>query len=595
MAPSRKTTKTKKMVPGPGLSAMGDVRFKHAVTLLIAGAAFLATVTAALRIDASARAASAERDGRAFIIKAVGKGNAGTQRYTLERDMMAEFQTLVTQGSVDLRLAQDAFTRNEALAHLQDAARINRIRESLRSFSSLLNPPYFDEKTGAIDVLRFGVDYMVTPPVKWTELENAKSEEASAWAKKSDRYIMVITILAVSLFLLGLSLTVGGRLRFLFAGLGCFIAAAAGAGVLAASVLAVPKMSEEAIKAYVEGSGQLYSAGLLALAGGDTPEVEAEAVRRADLALADFSRALLLKRDYAAAQRGMGETHLLVGQTLLFSRRADPDLGQAMEELAQAVDCLKRVVRQGRADPGVYRDLGWAHLLVGEYGQAHGATLKALELAPEDRLDLGIQIALEYVLDGQAEEGSKRLEEALLRAEAHPQASDAMTFRGMIRGLDRIMAVRTAVGLDRLLKRLKEAFVSISYRRTAQVKPTPAEIGTLTFARPIFDDRGRLTDRAPTVDFPGGTERVDFLFDYARLAQGCQIVQKTYWQGREAAWLNRVFEWNGAEAGRAAWSVRAPVTGTLAGLNPGRYVIELYVDGNLLRSGEFKIGLPENP
>jgi len=568
---------------------MAGDRSKRIVALLIAGTAFLGTVASALRVDFSARGQSAGRDGRAFIIKAVGKGNAGTQRYTLERSLLAEFQSLVTQGSVDLRLAQEALSRGEAAAHLREAARLEQVRENLRGFSSLLNPPYYDAGSGAIDVLRFGADYMVGPPVKWTEMQSAKSEEASAWGKKSDRTIFVITTLAVSLFLFGLALTLGGRLRLLFAAVGCLIAAAASAGMLAAALSAVPRTSEEAIKKYVDGSMKLYYAGLLALAGGGTPEVEAEVVRRADLALAGFSQALLLKHDYAAARRGLGETHLLIGQTLLLSRRVDPDLDQAMEELGQAVDSLKRVVRQGRADQGVYRHLGWAHLLVGECGQAHAATLKALELAPENKLDLGIQIALEYVLDGQAEEGFKRLEDALLWAEAHPQASDALTFRGMIQNFDRIMAVRTAIGLDRLLKRLKEAFVSISYRRTAAVKPTPASLGPLRFALPGVDERGRLMERTLTDVFSKGTGRVDFLFDYAQLPRGSQVVQKVTWEGREAAWLTRVLEWSGAESGRTAWSLSAPVAGTLAGLNPGRYSVELYVDANLLQTGSFEI------
>lgn len=589
MASTRKTTKTKKAAFRPGFWAMSDAGFRRIVTLLIAGAAFLGTVTAALRVNASARSASADRDGRAFIIKAVGKGNAGTQRYTLERDMMAEFQTLVTQGSVDLRLAQESFTKSEAVAHLQDAARLNRVRESLRGFSSLLSPPYFDEKTGAIDVLRFGVDYMVAPPVKWTEMEKAKSEEASAWARKSDRYIVVITILAVGLFLLGLSLTLGGRLRFLFAGLGCLTAAAAVVGILVTAARAVPKMSEEAINTYVDGAGQLYYAAMLAMTGGDTPQTEAEVVRRADQAIASFGQTLELKRDYATARRALGETHLLVGQTLLFSRDGSADPDQARGEVAQAVDCLTKVIKQGRADQLVYRDLGWARMLAGDYGQAVADMEKALALAPDLKLDLGLAIALGLVAQGKFEEGLARLESAILWAEAHPLASDVFSFRSMIYALDRITDVRPSAGLDHMRKRLKEAFVSITCRRTAEVKPTPAGIGTLAFAQPNLDDQGRVMDRTLTADFPRGTERVDFIFDYARMPRGCQVCQKVYWQGREAAWLTRVFEWNGAEAGRVAWSVRAPVAGTLAGLNPGRYTVELYVDGNLLQSGAFEV------
>jgi tetratricopeptide (TPR) repeat protein len=593
MASARTRTKTKTAAPLAGVWGGGDVGFKHAVTLLIAAAAFLGTMTAALRIDASGRAASAVRDGRAFIIKAIGKGNAGTQRYTLERGMMAEFQSLVMEGSVDLRLAQESLTRSEAAAHLQDEARLGQLRESLRSFSSLLSPPYFEETTGAIDVLRFGVDYMVAPPVKWSEMEKAKSVEASAWAAKSDGYIVIITILAVSLFLLGLSLTLGGWMRLLFAGMGCIIAGGAVIGILATAVAPVPKMSEEAIKSYVEGAGDLYEAGMLALAGGDSARTQTEVVRRADRAIASFGQALVLKPDYSEARRALGETHLLVARTLLFGREGGADPDQARGEVAQAVDCLSKVINQDRAETRVHRDLGWASLLAEDYGRGEAEMEKALSLAPDLELDLGLGAALGLVGQGRPEAGLARLEKAVRWAEAHPLASDMFSFRSVIHDLDWLRTIRPIAGFDRLLKRLKEAFVSISYRRTAEVKPTSAEIGTLAFARPFFDELGHLADRTLTADFPAGTERVDFLFDYSRFSRGCQVVQKVYWQGREAPWLNRVVAWEGGEAGRAAWSLRAPVVGTLAGLNPGRYTVELYVDGNLLQSGAFNIGLPE--
>ena len=573
----------------PAIWSMAGDRFKRVVTLLIAGTAFLGTVASALRVDSSARGQAAGRDGRASIIKAVGKGNAGTQRYTLERSFLAEFQSLVTEGSLDLRLAQESLSRGEMAVHFLEAVRREQIRENLRGFSSLLSPPYYDEKTGASDVLRFGADYLVAPPVKWTEMQSAKSEEAAAWGKKSDRYIVVITILAVSLFLFGLALTLGGRLKIVFVAIGCLIAAAAGAGMAAAALATVPRLPEEAIKNYADGSTKLYYAGMLALAGAGTSETEAEVVRRADLALAAYGQALLLKPDYAAARRGLGETHLLIGQTLLFSRGAGPDFGQAMEELSQVVDSLEKVVRLARADANVYRDLGWAHALVGECGQAHAATLKALELAPENKLDLGILDALEHILDGRTDEGFERLEDALLWAETHSQASDALTFRTMIRGIDRLTAVRTAIGLDRLVRRLKEAFVSISYRGTAAVKPTTASFGPLRFALPVLSDRGRLVERSLADVFPAGTSRVDFLFDYARLPRGAQVVQKVAWQGREAPWLTRVMDWSGAESGRAAWSLESALAGTLTGLNPGRYMLELYVDANLVQSGSFEI------
>lgn len=592
MAVPRKKTKLDKKTSEGGFWDMADSRFKSLVTLLIAGTAFLGTVTAALRVGASAQAAIASREGRAYIIKAVAKGNAGTQRYTLERNMLAEFQALMTEGSVDLRLAQEAVSRGEAVGYLQDAARLNQARENLRIFSSLLSPPYFDEKSGAIDVLRFGADYMVIPPVRWTEMQSAKSEQAGAWGNKSNRYIVIITILAVSLFLFGLSLTLGQRLKFLFVVLGVFIALAAAAGVGATVISRIPKSSDEAVKSYVEGAGKLYYASMLALAGGDTPQAEAEVIRRADMAIGSFGEAVAFQHDYAAARQALGDTHLLVAQTLLFSHGDGADPEQAKAELNLALDSLNWVAQQGRADRRVWASLGWAEFLAGDYDRSIAAVEKALKLAPDLKLSGGLNVALGLLAEGRSDPAMKRLEDALEWAETHPLASDVFAFRGMIQNVDRLMDVRPLPGLNAFGKRLREAFVSISYRKTREVKPTPATISPLRFALPVLDDQGRVAARNLMETFPNGTGRVDILFDYAKMSRGCQVVQKVRWQGREATWLTRVYDWSGGESGRAAWMVREPVPGTLAGLNPGRYTVEFYVDGNLLQIGGFEIAAP---
>jgi tetratricopeptide (TPR) repeat protein len=571
---------------------MADSRFKSIVTLLIAGTAFLGTVTAALRVGASAQAAVSSREARAFIIKAVAKGNAGTQRYTLERNMLAEFQALVMEGSVDLRLAQEAVSKAEAVGYLQDAARLNQLRESLRVFSSLLSPPYYDEKSGGVDVLRFGADYMVTPPVRWTEMQRVKGDEADAWENKGGRYIVLITILAVSLFLFGLSLTLGQRLKFLFVALGVLIAAAAAGGVAATVMARVPKTSDEAIKSYVEGAGKLYYASMLALAGGDTPRAEAEVVRRADMAIGSFGEAVAFQHDYAAARQALGETHLLVAQTLLFSRGDGADPEQAGAELTLALDSLSWVVKRGRADRRLWASLSWAEFLAGNYDRSIAAAERALDLSPDLKLSGGLSVALSLLAGGKPEAAMARLEEALKWAETHPLASDVFAFRGMIQSVDRLMDVRPFDGLNAFGKRLKEAFVSMAYRKTCEVKPTPATISPLRFALPVLDDQGRVAARNPMEIFPVGTGRVDILFEYAKLARGCQVVQKVIWQGREATWLTRVYDWTGGASGRAAWVVREPVPGTMAGLNPGRYTVELYVDGNLLQAGAFEIASP---
>jgi len=263
---------------------------------------------------------------------------------------------------------------------------------------------------------------------------------------------------------------------------------------------------------------------------------------------------------------------------------------QARAELRQAIDSLKTAARLGRAgERHLCWNLGWACFLAGNYGESFAATEKALALAPDMKFALGLNAALALWEGEKRDAAAARLEDALRWAETHPLASDAFFFRQMIQNLEGLAEARPADGLDVIRKRLKEAFISLTYRKTAAVTPTAATIGPLRFTVPVLDEQGKIVSRDIATHYPAGTERIDFLFDFSGMSKGVQVVQKVYWQGREAAWLARVIEWNKAEAGRSLWSIRAPVTGTITGLAPGRYTVELYVDFNLAQSGVFEI------
>lgn len=92
------------------------------------------------------------------------------------------------------------------------------------------------------------------------EVEKAASSERSGWASKRGRYVTVITIFAVALFLLGLSLTVPPRARPPFLWIGILVATAATGWGIAIFLSSVPKRPEKAIEAYVAGYAKRLTA-----------------------------------------------------------------------------------------------------------------------------------------------------------------------------------------------------------------------------------------------------------------------------------------------------------------------------------------------
>jgi hypothetical protein len=145
-------------------------------------------------------------------------------------------------------------------------------------------------------------------------------------------------------------------------------------------------------------------------------------------------------------------------------------------------------------------------------------------------------------------------------------------------------------GVPQAVKRVKEAYVSLTYRSTTASKATGATINPLTFELPVLGPNGDVVERKPMTVMPRNTERVDVAFDYDKVPDGAIVVQKVYDdQGNERPQYTRVETWKQGTAGHAVWSVQTPVQKTLVGLSSGPYVVELYVEGELVQSGQFTI------
>jgi hypothetical protein len=181
----------------------------------------------------------------------------------------------------------------------------------------------------------------------------------------------------------------------------------------------------------------------------------------------------------------------------------------------------------------------------------------------------------------------REAEAALQWAEGHPLASDPGTFRETIRALDRLRAVAPLAGWEGMERRLKEAFVSLTHRGTITVTPSGASVGPLAFRPP--DEKGANSASGDCV-FPSGTASVEVAFDVRAVPPGALVVLKVYRNGEEDVALGSVERWTSPATGRAQREIQAPVEGTLLGLFAGDYQVEVYVEGELLRSGRFRIG-----
>ncbi len=556
-------------------------QFKHAVALLIAALAFFGTLVAALQVDAGARSSTADRDSRALMLQGIADTNTGTLRYAYEIDMLVAQQSLFTQWGVEMRSAQENGSSTGAAENRQAAQRYIQIANDQRTLSTLLSPPYYDDKTGNANVLQFDADGQVKL-VAMAERQAAKRQQADAWGQKGNNYTITLTVLAVCAFLFGLAVIAGGGIGYLFVAVGNVIAAGAVLAVVVTCLLPVPYLPDQAIQDYAQGFGDAYVGQKL-----EYYSQHQMALQRSDQAIAALSKAIDQRGDYASAYVTRGDAHIVEAQALTFSRG---DQARLQVQLDLAAADYRRAIDLGHGDKHTYWNLGYTYFLAKKYDQAISVTQQALKVAPDQRLGLGMNMAIYTMGLGKRAEGMQQLEDALTWAEKHHLASDWYYLRQIVAVLEQLQPVQPIDGIPQAVKRIKEAFVSLTYKSTTAVKPTGVVVGPFTFEQPVLGPNGEVVERKPMTVLPRNTERVDVAFDFDKMPAGALVVQKVYDdQGNEKPLYTRVETWSLGSTGHAEWSVQTPVQRTLAGLMSGPYVVDLYVEGELVQSGRFTI------
>jgi len=565
----------------PPRQPLSEAGWKRLLVLLIAGVAFLGAAVGALQVDAGARAARYSRDARAAMLRSIAKSSSATVRSAYERERLAAHQALATEWIFERRQATAsaaAAADAEAAQHAQSANRLWDVMQTSRDMSTLLSAQYFDEAAFVADVVQFNVDYFTVPSVLASEQDAAQRAQSTAWGNKAERYVVTITILAVSLFLLGLALTLRGGLRRLFAWVGGLITAGLVAFVLLTALAATPTVPDESLSRYADAAGHLTYAAYAAPLG-KTADVVERAGKAVDLA----SQAIALSPGYAAAYELRGLARLLAAQESFYARAAG---SPSTAEFVQAVADFDRAAALGRDSGSLEDQRASALSLAGRTNDAIAASRRALALAPEQRLRFGLHLSILLLGAGLEDEALLEAEGALRWAELHRLGSDPVTFHEAIRILDRL-AFLGWPGLDALEARVKEAFVSLTHRGTVVPLPLTAHVGPLRFYTARESEGERRSETRTR--FPGDTQAVGMGFDVDGLAAGAILVVQVSRNGIEQPSLGWVEAWSGPTSGSVERTIGASVRKTVFGLVPGTYGVEVYIDGTLALRGSFVV------
>jgi len=195
-------------------------RFQYAATVLILLVTILGAVVAMLQTHASVRENQASRQSLAMAVQLMGELQRSSQRSAYELGLVADLAVhtmdLIALQATALDL-EDADQNEEAAAYWERAEVLEAQTQALRETSLLFTDPRYAPQGDDIvpDTEAYAEDEM-EPIHELLAEQNRAAEEATRWESKADAYTSVITILAVSLFLYGLSMIIRSRLRYIF-------------------------------------------------------------------------------------------------------------------------------------------------------------------------------------------------------------------------------------------------------------------------------------------------------------------------------------------------------------------------------------------
>jgi tetratricopeptide (TPR) repeat protein len=555
-----------------------DENFNKLVVAIIALVTVYAGLVAYLQTWADNGYSTAVREGQTLAMDALGNEMSSRQRENYD------FSLYTTWSEWEERYSQAEGVDDAAAARAQDVMDLIAPLTPLLDESGAYFTPETLTQTYWANVDAYHVDTNLVETTRLLEKRAFAIERASVWNGKSDGYVTVLTVLAVALFLYGLSTTMKGGLRYVFGVAGTILISLAVAGTVNLTLRPIVTVPDEAIAAYAEGQGRMWTADYKG-------------------AVESFDRAVAAYPHYANALAARGKAHL----------RAD-DYEAAVVDFMQSIE-------HGRESVSTYWELGWAHYLLGDYEASMAASRRALELDP-DLLPVVMNLATAQLASGDTEGAMFQYELALTMA-ADPNAAVPISWshlylRESINDLDRLLAAldgqtgfedepdlsrvadRAALrdAADAARQRLKEGLISLEVAGQPRMEPAGATLSPLTFARYV-GRTGALVGQADI--FARGELSIVDSLSFENLPQGAVVSRRVtrQWSDEPGTLeilptMGQDLTWEGDPSGTWQHEMIAPWPGD-RGLRDGRYVVEYYVNVQLMQSGSFLVPASDEP
>lgn len=546
------------------------IEFNRIIAVMIAVLTLLTAVVAYLQSDASGQDDQANRDGMRYMLEAFGNQVSGDARvnfdYNVAYQAYYEYSLLASStANRDNLVASDNYTE---------------LAGEVQQLSPMLADPYFDEENGP-NVAQYEADTYLVKTTGLLEKFVAASAVKDAWDNKANTYVVHLTLLAVALFLFGLSTAISNSTtRWVFAGGGTIIAIVA--IVWAAVVFAKPvfdlRQQGDAIDQYATGVGMAHQ-------------------ERYEDAIGAFDQALAAYPQYANA----------------LAERANAEY--ALGNYEQAIADFEAALASGDQRSSTIGMLAYQYHLTGDFEKAIAMDRKALTTDPEE-LWLQFDLGLNLLANGQNEESQTVYRSAIQAAAAKVstakeagEEAPSYVWYGLSDGaamLDNALyALETGEGIppadkianpdefiaisNELLAELKSSAAALEYTGVLPQGDLAATISPFAFVVPETDENGDVSAYSePSDEFEYGIDEFVVQFDYSGMTDGEDYLFKLYIDGVEDPSWRILQPWDLGSDGYAEIPVSYAYSDTFV-FEPGEYVVELYVNYQLAQRGSFSI------
>jgi tetratricopeptide (TPR) repeat protein len=508
------------------------------------------------------------RDAQIFAIQGLGSRTVGSIRTGY--DQSGAYQRWLELNTQAVLAEQNGDTAT--------AERYLFARDQVAQLSPMLQPPYFDAAEDIYPAFySYEVDTYLLESITLKEQFANQYNLKTAWFQKSNTYLVHITILAVALFLFGLSTTTGSKpARLVFSGMGGGLSLLVLVWMLITYAQPVSGLNEEAINAYARGVGLAYRG------------YDAEAIQA-------FDEALSLEPKYVNAVK----------------ERALSELSQI--NLEEAASGFEKALSLGDNSADTYATLGWTYYLLGRFDLAIDASRKSLAITPDETWVRGT-VALSLLVTGRVDEATQEYDAMINQASdqvAQARAagkeppgtlwwaldSSAVDLDDILTCLDGYYCAgqweadkitdpeQVSEAANSLRIQLKQASVALENTGLLPAEAPVVNIGTFNFTQTPPEDIEYLEDLPEQYDFPVSKDPLYILFTQEGMQSGQEAVIKVLVDGEEDPRL-RVTVNIGEDMPNIVYLQVS--TGGLP-LDPGEYWVEMYINSYLVREGIFWI------